>query len=240
MKNIILQLILATICLNLFGQTRTITGKVIGDGESLPGVNVIEKGTTNGTVTDINGDFTLEIPDNKTVTLLFSFISLPVERVVKKNETYIKLKIGSFVKDRRFYSLLGATLTSKTKGNPSKHFFGTISLGYHYHYSRFGIGVEASLLPHKGIVYNRTEYQLGLPIYGSVLLQNRLKAIIGAGYFWAIDKDASNNDFKILAGLIYKKKRFAFDLRYYTGTVITLDNSSLQQNVTAGLRFYIM
>ena len=41
-------------------QTSTITGKVLdSNGEALIGVNVLEKGTTNGTITDFNGNFTL-------------------------------------------------------------------------------------------------------------------------------------------------------------------------------------
>ncbi|MGB3619688.1 MAG: carboxypeptidase-like regulatory domain-containing protein [Catalinimonas sp.] len=34
-----------------------------GTGEALPGVNVLLKGTSNGTITDINGRYSLEIPD---------------------------------------------------------------------------------------------------------------------------------------------------------------------------------
>lgn len=41
-------------------------------GESLIGVNVVQKGTTNGTVTDIEGDFTIKVPAN--TTIVFSYI----------------------------------------------------------------------------------------------------------------------------------------------------------------------
>ena len=44
-------------------QIRTITGKVTSmeDSEGLPGVNVVEKGTSNGTVTDVQGNYSLEV-----------------------------------------------------------------------------------------------------------------------------------------------------------------------------------
>src|SRR5687768_348214 len=42
-------------------------------GQPLPGVNVVEKGTTNGTTTDVSGMFTLNVQDERSV-LVFSFI----------------------------------------------------------------------------------------------------------------------------------------------------------------------
>ncbi len=42
-------------------------------GETIPGVNVIEQGTTNGTITDIDGNFLLTLP-KQTATLSFSFV----------------------------------------------------------------------------------------------------------------------------------------------------------------------
>ncbi|XOV92995.1 MAG: TonB-dependent receptor [Bacteroidota bacterium] len=55
-------------------QVRPVSGKVVSaeDGEGIPGVNVIEKGTTNGTVTDIDGNFKLEVPDGS--VLVFSSV----------------------------------------------------------------------------------------------------------------------------------------------------------------------
>lgn len=54
-------------------QTTTITGIVKDyDGELLPGVNVIEKNTTNGTITDIDGKYSINVPAG--ATLIFSYI----------------------------------------------------------------------------------------------------------------------------------------------------------------------
>lgn len=60
-----------------FAQDRTVSGRVTSteDGSSLPGVNVILKGTTNGTATDSDGRYTLSIPASGG-TLVFSFIGL--------------------------------------------------------------------------------------------------------------------------------------------------------------------
>ncbi len=52
----------------------TITGKVIDkDGLPLIGVNIIFKGTTIGTATDVNGEYSLNLPDENG-TLIFSYI----------------------------------------------------------------------------------------------------------------------------------------------------------------------
>ena len=61
----------------LAAQERTITGKVTSaeDGSALPGVNVILKGTSHGTATNGNGDYSLVVPA-KGGTLVFSFIGV--------------------------------------------------------------------------------------------------------------------------------------------------------------------
>jgi hypothetical protein len=57
-------------------QQKSVTGKVTDStGNSLPGVSIVVKGTTNGTVTDSNGNFTLSnIPAN--ASLQFSFVGM--------------------------------------------------------------------------------------------------------------------------------------------------------------------
>ncbi|MCF8364586.1 MAG: TonB-dependent receptor [Bacteroidales bacterium] len=66
----------------------TYTGTVKNtNGETLPGVNVYEEGTTNGTTSDINGAFKLESPNSNT-TLTFSFVGfLPKQVQVSSSET---------------------------------------------------------------------------------------------------------------------------------------------------------
>ncbi len=44
---------------SLWAQSKTVTGTVKSDKETLPGVTVVEKGTSNGTVTDVDGKFSL-------------------------------------------------------------------------------------------------------------------------------------------------------------------------------------
>src|SRR5688500_16414183 len=57
-----------------WSQSKTVNGKVTSadDGSGIPGVNVLEKGTSNGTVTDSNGSYSISIASSS--TLVFSFV----------------------------------------------------------------------------------------------------------------------------------------------------------------------
>ncbi|MDW7693288.1 TonB-dependent receptor [Flammeovirgaceae bacterium SG7u.111] len=59
----------------ILAQQRTVQGKVLDveTAEELPGVNVLIKGTANGTVTDINGNFSISVNSNDDV-LIFSYV----------------------------------------------------------------------------------------------------------------------------------------------------------------------
>lgn len=71
----------------------TVTGKVTDDkGGSLPGVNVVEKGTSNGTSTDANGDYKLTVAGNSSV-LTFSFIGFVSQEVTVENRTAISIEL---------------------------------------------------------------------------------------------------------------------------------------------------
>jgi TonB-linked SusC/RagA family outer membrane protein len=85
MKKILLLCLTAAFTLvnsELWAQERAISGRITSaeDGTSLPGVSVILKGTTIGTVSDINGRYTLSVPDAGGM-LVFSFIGLKSQEV---------------------------------------------------------------------------------------------------------------------------------------------------------------
>lgn len=66
---------------------KTVTGKVVDeDGQTLPGVNVVEKGTTNGTITDIDGVYRLNISKND-ATLTFSYMGYDEVEISAGNGT---------------------------------------------------------------------------------------------------------------------------------------------------------
>lgn len=71
----------------------TVGGIVTSDtGETLPGVNVVEKGTTNGTTTDVDGRYNLSISDESSV-LVFSFIGFSPQEIVVGARTNVDVKL---------------------------------------------------------------------------------------------------------------------------------------------------
>lgn len=67
----------------------TVTSSVEGEGV-LPGVTVSVKGTTMGVTTDINGKYSLVVPDNA-ATLIFSYIGMKKQEVDIGNFSAIKI-----------------------------------------------------------------------------------------------------------------------------------------------------
>src|SRR5688572_15279362 len=78
--------ILATMIFSTLGfaipENRTVTGTVTSaeDGSALPGVNVLLKGTSTGTATDVSGKYSIQVPVSGG-TLIFSFIGLKSQEV---------------------------------------------------------------------------------------------------------------------------------------------------------------
>ncbi len=68
---------------NSYGQSKTITGVVTekGSGISLPGVNVLIKGTTHGVVTDFDGKFTISSENVENKYLVFSFLGYKTKTI---------------------------------------------------------------------------------------------------------------------------------------------------------------
>jgi TonB-linked SusC/RagA family outer membrane protein len=98
MKNLSKVFLLCFITLFAFaaqsmGQGKNITGQVVDAlNESMPGVNVQVKGTTNGTITNIDGKFSISVPNSKSV-LVFTFIGYSKQEIVVGNQTKINVQL---------------------------------------------------------------------------------------------------------------------------------------------------
>ena len=74
------QVVLSLATVNQQKDVVKITGKVIDDqGEGVIGANVMEKGTTNGTITNMDGEFSLEVPNK--ATLQISYIGFNTQEI---------------------------------------------------------------------------------------------------------------------------------------------------------------
>ncbi|WP_337942915.1 carboxypeptidase-like regulatory domain-containing protein, partial [Parabacteroides sp.] len=71
---------------------KKITGTVSDpNGDPIIGANVVEKGTTNGTITDLDGKFSLSLPAN--ATLLISYIGYTSQEVPIGNQTSVSIQL---------------------------------------------------------------------------------------------------------------------------------------------------
>lgn len=95
MKKIVLLLAFFAIGLNLLlAQTKEITGKVTSadDGGSIPGVSVSVKGTTLGTITDMDGLYRLKVPQDAKA-LIFTFVGMASQEIAIGNQSAINVKM---------------------------------------------------------------------------------------------------------------------------------------------------
>jgi len=74
---------------------RSVKGKVTDDtGEKIPGVSIVLKGTTTGTVTDAEGDFSINVPDQGGV-LIFSSVGFLSQEVALTGSNTINVKLAN-------------------------------------------------------------------------------------------------------------------------------------------------
>lgn len=91
----IILILFALFAVNLsFSQVESVKGKLIASagGLPLPGVNVIVKGTNNGTTTDIDGSFVLKNVSPKSV-LVFSFLGYKTQEISVNNQKNLVIRL---------------------------------------------------------------------------------------------------------------------------------------------------
>ncbi|MFW2377830.1 MAG: carboxypeptidase-like regulatory domain-containing protein, partial [Cellulophaga baltica] len=87
MRNVLFTLLLLPL-LSL-GQRTTISGVVTDGSDVLPGVNILEKGTTNGVTTDFNGNFQISVASG--AVLNFSYIGFKNQEVNTTDKTVLSI-----------------------------------------------------------------------------------------------------------------------------------------------------
>jgi len=95
MKKTILVLLISVCSLFGYGQSIQVKGVVSSadDGQPIPGVGVVLKGTTTGITTSIDGAYSLTVPANG--TLVFSFVGMKSQEVQVNHRTVINVKLTS-------------------------------------------------------------------------------------------------------------------------------------------------
>lgn len=114
--------------IDVYAQQRTVSGKVTAedDGSSLPGVNVVVKGTSNGTVTDANGSYLISFSEPNAV-LVFSFVGMESKEVpVGANATLdVQLKMDVTQLNEVVVNAIGDTVPKDRMGTAPSTVTGT-------------------------------------------------------------------------------------------------------------------
>jgi TonB-linked SusC/RagA family outer membrane protein len=110
MLTILVMLVSASV---LVAQTRTISGVIKDDtGLPLPGASVIEKGTTNGSVTDADGKFSITVSSG--ATLIISFLGMQSKEIVVGEQTTLDISLESDIKSLEEIVVIGYGTAKKS------------------------------------------------------------------------------------------------------------------------------
>jgi len=100
MKKILLLMAFSmfALCYTMQAQERAVSGNILSDedNEGLPGVNVIVKGTTQGTTSDLDGNYRITVSSSETI-LVFSSIGFTNQEVTVGDQSVINVKLASDV-----------------------------------------------------------------------------------------------------------------------------------------------
>ena len=117
-KNIVVRSTTSTVPI---GQKKTVKGQVV-DAAGIPviGANIVAKGTTNGTITDIDGNFSLEVTEGTILTVSYIGFANQEIKVGNSNNLSIVLKEDSQALDELVVTALGIKRSEKGLGYASQ------------------------------------------------------------------------------------------------------------------------
>lgn len=85
---------LGILCFSAQAQVGTVSGTVSSiDGVPIPGVNVLQKGTTNGVTTDFDGNYTINLTVGSQI-LVFSYVGFKSEEIAVANKTLVNVSLN--------------------------------------------------------------------------------------------------------------------------------------------------
>jgi len=95
-------------------QERTFIGTVTDESNTpLPGVNVVVKGTTTGTVTDLNGKFAIKVPGNDAVVIV-TYVGYGTREIEVGQQTSISVALKEDVKQLNEVVVIGYGVQKKS------------------------------------------------------------------------------------------------------------------------------
>ena len=120
MKRLLLLLAVCTACISgVWAQAQTVTGKVVdaSTGEPIVGASVVVQGTSTGSITSLDGDFTVECAQG--AKLVISFIGLETKVVDAKDGVVVELAENTSALDEVMVVAFGTTTKKSFTGSAS-------------------------------------------------------------------------------------------------------------------------
>ena len=107
----------------LWGQEKTVSGVITSAEDGLPviGASILIKGTSNGTSTDLDGSYTLDVPGNDAV-LIISYTGLKTIEILVGNRTKLDVVLESNIAFLDEVVVTGYGEFSKSGGYPKSSF----------------------------------------------------------------------------------------------------------------------
>ena len=114
-KNLKLLLMALALVLGNYAQAQVVglSGKVTDQstGEALPGVTIVIKGTTNGTITDFDGNYSIQV--EKGATVVFSFVGYLPQEILIENQTTLNISLKSDIEQIEEVMVVGYGIQKK-------------------------------------------------------------------------------------------------------------------------------
>ncbi|NMM48537.1 SusC/RagA family TonB-linked outer membrane protein [Marinigracilibium pacificum] len=110
-KALLIQLLFMLLSVSSYGQ-QAVSGKVTdSDGFPVPGVNVLQKGTSNGTVTDIDGNYSLTLPSDAVIS--FTYIGFITQEIPVQSRGIINVELVEDITSLNEVVVVGYGTTTK-------------------------------------------------------------------------------------------------------------------------------
>lgn len=97
-KRVLLSILGLCLCIVTYAQVQIRGNVKDNQGEPIPGVTILEKGTQNGITTDIDGNYNLEVAGSQSV-LQFSFVGMDTKEITVGNQTTINVTLNETATD---------------------------------------------------------------------------------------------------------------------------------------------
>lgn len=181
-KMLLLHLLISSTLIATYAQGNVVKGKITdaATGEEMPGVNIVVKGTTNGTTSDVNGEFSIALKEGENM-MVVSFIGYKTLEVsVSSSQTFLEVKLEADIQTLQEVVVVGYGTQKKS------HLTGAVASANMEDYSRIPTGDALNALQGQVAGVN-VSASSGNPAVAPVVQIRGIGTINGSAPLYVID-----------------------------------------------------